>query len=303
MAALRRLLMSSIGKKYVMGLSGVLLMGFVVAHLAGNLLIFQGSEAYNDYAYKLHSLGPLLILAEVGLTGLFVLHVLYAYWLVAENKASRGKNYAIAHKSKQETSFLNLAPRSWMAISGSIVLAFLVWHLIDMRLGIRDRVDPTFGEYVDEAYTDADGDPLKLAYERSVQVLTTPASFVLYTLGSVLLGLHLSHGASSWFRSVGLETGGLGAILKKLGVAAAVAIGLGFASIPLYIWFGGVETGDVAAAAAREQARHSSESSADEPVVLRDEETDADATAAAALSAEPSDTASSIASRSAAADE
>ena len=63
--------MSSIGKKYVMGLSGVALIGFVVAHLAGNLLIFQGSAAYNDYAAKLHSLGPFLWLAEIGLVLLF----------------------------------------------------------------------------------------------------------------------------------------------------------------------------------------------------------------------------------------
>ena len=260
MGALRRLLMSSIGKKYVMGLSGLLLMGFVVTHLAGNLLIFGGSAAYNDYAAKLHDLGPLLWIAEVGLLGLFVLHVLYAYWLVAENRASRGKEgYEIGYRSKQRTTYLNLAPRSWMAISGTIVLIFLVWHLIDMRFGLRDEIDPTFVEYVDAGLEDESGRPLFLRYERAVQILTTPLSFGLYTVGALLLGFHLAHGASSWFRSVGLEVYGLGGPLKKLGVALAVAVALGFASIPIYIWVAGVEVGDLDAAEARERARHVSE--------------------------------------------
>ena len=261
MGALRRLLMSSVGKKYVMGLSGLLLMGFVAAHLAGNLLIFKGSAAYNDYAYKLHSLGPLLYVAEAGLVALFGLHVVYAYWLAAENrKSSGGKRYAINTRSKQRQSFLNLAPRSWMAISGTIVLAFLVWHLIDMRLSLRDKVDPTFGEYVDAGLMSDDGGPLLLRYERAVQILKTPASFGLYTVGTILLGFHLAHGASSWFQSLGLSASGLTGPLKKLGVAVAVAVGLGFASIPVYIWFADLDLSDVSAAEARERARHVRES-------------------------------------------
>ena len=258
--------MSSIGKKYVMGLSGVLLMGFVLAHLAGNLLIFQGSGAYNDYAAKLHSLGPLLYVAEFGLVALFGLHVLYAYWLAAENRASRKERYAINPRSKQRTSWLNLAPRSWMAISGTVVLAFLLLHLIDMRFGLRDVVDPTFERYVDAGLESEDGRPLFLRYERAVQVLTTPLSFALYTAGAVLLGFHLSHGASSWFRSMGLEAYGLGEPLKKLGVVLAVAVGLGFASIPVYIWVMDVDVGDISAAEARERARHVSEEATGEPV-------------------------------------
>ncbi|NNJ24035.1 succinate dehydrogenase cytochrome b subunit [Alienimonas chondri] len=267
MGALRRLLMSSIGKKYVMGLSGLLLIGFVATHLAGNLLIFSGSEAYNTYAAKLHDLGALLYLAEAGLLALFVVHVLYAYWLVAENRASRGdEGYEIGYRSKQRTTYLNLAPRSWMAISGTIVLGFLIWHLIDMRFGLRDNVDPTFERYVDEGLQSEDGRPLFLRYERAIQILQTPVSFVLYAVGSILLGFHLSHGASSWFRSVGLETHGLGGPLKKLGVILAVVIGLGFASIPIYVWVAGVEVGDLSAAEARERARHVSEQALNQPV-------------------------------------
>jgi len=265
--ALRRLLMSSIGKKFVMGLSGLLLIGFVATHLAGNLLIFSGSQAYNDYAAKLHSLGPFLWLAEIGLLALFGLHVVYAYWLAAENRASRGdERYEVAYKSKQQTTFLNLAPRSWMAISGSIVLIFLVWHLIDMRFGLRDKVDPTFEGYVDAGLEDESGRPLFLRYERAVQILSTPISFGLYTVGAVLLGFHLAHGASSWFRSVGLEVYGLGGPLKKIGVALAVAIGLGFASIPVYVYFADIDLSDLSAAEARERARHVSEEATGETV-------------------------------------
>ena len=245
MGALRRLLMSSIGKKYVMGLSGLLLMGFVVAHLAGNLLVFQGDDAFNAYAAKLHSLGPLLWLAEIGLVLLFGLHILYAYWLAAENRASRGdERYEVSYKSKQRTTFLNLAPRSWMAISGSIVLAFLVLHMIDMRFGLRDKLDPSFDYATPLETEDESGREKVLMYERVIDVLRTPLSFAVYTVGTILLGFHLSHGASSWFRSVGLETYGLGGPLKKIGVALAVAVGLGFASIPLYVWIADVKVGD-----------------------------------------------------------
>ncbi|QDT17812.1 succinate dehydrogenase cytochrome b subunit [Alienimonas californiensis] len=267
MGALRRLLMSSIGKKYVMGLSGLLLIGFVATHLAGNLLIFQGSAAYNDYAAKLHSLGPLLWIAEVGLLVLFGLHVLYAYWLVMENRASRGdEGYEIGYRSKQRTTYLNLAPRSWMAISGTVVLVFLVWHLIDMRFGLRDNVDPTFERYVDEGLEDESGRPLFLRYERAVQILSTPLSAALYTVGAILLGFHLSHGASSWFRSVGLEVYGLGGPLKKLGVVVAIVLALGFASIPIYIWFADIDLSDLSAAEARERARIVSEEATGESV-------------------------------------
>jgi succinate dehydrogenase / fumarate reductase cytochrome b subunit len=258
--------MSSIGKKYVMGLSGLLLMGFVVTHLLGNLLIFRGSEAYNTYAAKLHDLGALLWVAEAGLLLLFGVHVLYAYWLVMENRASRGdERYAINTRSKQRTTWLNLAPRSWMAISGTVVLAFLIWHLIDMRFGLRDDVQGGF-EYIDEGLEDETGRPLFLRYERAIQILTTPVSFGLYTVGSILLGFHLAHGASSWFRSVGLETYGLGGPLKKIGVVFAVLVGLGFASIPIYVWVMDVDVGDLSAAEARERARHVSERALDQPV-------------------------------------
>ena len=237
MQSLRRLFASSVGKKYVMALSGVLLIGFLVAHLAGNLLIFKGSDAYNAYATKLHALGPLLWAAEIGLVALFGAHIVYALWLTATNRASRGgKDYEVRYTSKQRTSFLNLAPRAWMAISGSIVLAFLVLHMVDMRFGLRDVLDPTFGEYVDEGLEDETGRPLIDRYGRAVQVLGTPLSFGLYTVGAILLGFHLAHGASSWFRSLGLSVAGVQGLLNKAGVTLAVVLAAGFASIPIYVW-------------------------------------------------------------------
>ena len=245
MGALRRLLASSLGKKYVMGLTGAALIGFVVAHLAGNLLIFQGDEAFNAYAAKLHALGPLLWVAEIGLVALFGAHILYAYWLAAENRRSSGGNrYAINTRSKQRTTFLNLAPRSWMAVSGSIVLAFLVLHMVDMRFGLREALDPTFTYATPFTDEDETGRAKVLMYERVVDVLRTPLSFALYTVGTILLGFHLSHGASSWFRSLGLEVYGLGGVLKKLGVALAVAVGAGFVSIPIYVWAADVKVRD-----------------------------------------------------------
>ena len=127
---LGRFLSSSIGKKTVMALTGLCLVGFLVAHLAGNLVFFTGGEeGLNAYAEKLESLGPLLIVAEVGLALLFVVHITLALKLSRENSAAREQGYRRRGNMGQAT-----AGSATMLITGLIVAVFLVIHLIDSRL-------------------------------------------------------------------------------------------------------------------------------------------------------------------------
>jgi succinate dehydrogenase/fumarate reductase cytochrome b subunit (b558 family) len=86
---------STVGRKYIMGLSGLALVGFIVFHLAGNLSLFFGAEAFNSYVLKLESLGPLIRLAELGLMAVFVFHIIFAFSVTAQNKAARKTRYAV----------------------------------------------------------------------------------------------------------------------------------------------------------------------------------------------------------------
>ena len=251
---LTRLLTSSIGKKYVMGMTGLLLCGFLVTHLSGNLLIFRGADAYNEYAAKLHSLGPLLWAAEIGLLVLFVVHIGLAIWLTVENRAARGRQGYENRDSKQNTSILNAAPRSWMFISGSVVLVFLLLHLADMRFGLRD----TFTDFAypaefnegPEGSFDA-GRPEVLRYERSIAILRTPLSATVYVVGVLFLGFHLSHGFASAFRSLGVAHPVYTPIIYYVGIAFSVIIAVGFASLPIYVWAFDVQVPNLANAPER----------------------------------------------------
>lgn len=234
-----------------MGATGLLLCGFLVAHLAGNLNIFLGEEMFNTYAEKLHSLGPLLVVAEIGLFVLFLVHILVAFALTMSNRAARGSRGYEVKTTKQEDAALNLQPRSWMVISGAIVLFFLVYHVAGMKFGIMDdsavMADPSMFEprpsVYDPALTSNDledvvdkiGEPAP--FQRVVGILRSPVSAAIYVVGVIILGFHLSHGFSSAFRSLGLAHPRYTPVIRNLGVLFAVLMTVGFASIPLYIFF------------------------------------------------------------------
>jgi len=240
---LLRVLSSTIGQKYVMGATGLLLCGFLVTHLAGNLLVFQGQGAMNAYEAKLHSLGPLLWVAEIGLLVLFLLHIALAVLLTVENRKARGRYGYEKKETKQDVSLLNAAPRSWMFLSGAVVLLFLLYHLAGMRFGLMDEspvlADLAIEEGAEDEYAageSATGAPALHAYERVVAILRSPVSAVVYVVGILFLGFHLSHGFASAFRSLGLAHPVYTPLIYRLGLVFAVAITVGFASIPVWVW-------------------------------------------------------------------
>lgn len=226
-----------------MGATGLLLCGFLVTHLAGNLLVFQGQGAMNAYEAKLRSLGPLLWVAEIGLLVLFLLHIALAVLLTIDNRKARGRYGYDKKETKQDVSLLNAAPRSWMFLSGAVVLFFLLYHLAGMRFGLMDEspvlADLAIEEGAEDAYSvreSATGAPALHAYERVVAILRSPVSAVIYVVGILFLGFHLSHGFASAFRSLGLAHPVYSPLIYRLGLVFAFVITVGFASIPAWVW-------------------------------------------------------------------
>ncbi len=215
-----RALSTTVGQKLVMGATGLLLCGFLTVHLAGNLLLFQGAEHYNRYAHKLHE-NELLPVAEAGLLVLFVLHIILAFTTTGTNTVARPVGYR--EKQSKLSGGLLLQPHNYMFLTGVIVLGFLLLHLSDMRLA--------------EWEFRLKHDPAATPAENALRVLKDPISAIVYILGSLVLGFHLLHGFQSAFRSLGLNHPKYTPLITKLGIVFAIAIGLGFASLPFAFFF------------------------------------------------------------------
>jgi succinate dehydrogenase / fumarate reductase cytochrome b subunit len=218
--SLLKALTSSVGKKFVMALTGLLLCGFLVVHLGGNLLLYVGADAYNKYAHTLHSQEWFVKTAEVGLLVLFVAHIGLAISTSRENRAARKVRY-LAKTSKldacETTSVAPFSSETWMFLSGAAVLAFLLLHLADFHFEL--RLKGAAGE-----------EP----FDKAVRILNDQWSFWCYIVGCIILGLHLTHGFASAFQSLGLNHPKYNKLIRWFGIAFAIAIGIGFAMFPLW---------------------------------------------------------------------
>ncbi|MEZ6047844.1 MAG: hypothetical protein R3C11_20170 [Planctomycetaceae bacterium] len=119
---------SSIGQKIVMAITGLLLCGFLVVHLAGNLMMYAGPETYDEYTHKLHENEGLLMIAETGLFGLFFLHIYLAASTRAQSISARKIGYLQKQSKIDESNQNSLKAQNWMFMSGAIVLLFLILH-------------------------------------------------------------------------------------------------------------------------------------------------------------------------------
>ena len=224
MSWLTRTFTSSVGKKFLIALTGVGLFGFVVIHLSGNLLLFLGLQKFNAYSKMLHD-NFLLPLAEVGLVGAFVLHIYLVLTMAYSNKKARGpQGYQTGLQSKQEKTpgvqWAAIASKTTV-IGGLIVLAFLLVHIWDFRL---QRVE---GDY-------------NMA-QKVIKALQDPFRATLYSLGSLAVGWHLFHGIQSSARSLGLRHPRYIGFIQKFGILASILVGVLFASIPIAIFVGFVK--------------------------------------------------------------
>jgi len=213
-------LSSSVGKKFVMGITGLLLCGFLVTHLAGNLLLYVGPDTYNKYAHALHAQAGLLLIAEIILYFLFITHIYLAFHTSAANRAARGHRYSV-RRSKLDvaphTTSWPLHPEAWMFLSGAIVLFFLIVHL---------------SQFTWELWLP--GPAGEKPFTKAVRILHDNVTAVIYLVGVTILGIHLWHGFSSAFQSLGITHPRYETLIKWAGVVFAVVIGLGFASFVFF---------------------------------------------------------------------
>ncbi len=219
MTRLHRLLRSSIGRKVLMAGTGLALLGFVIGHLLGNLLVFQGRDALNAYAAWLQSRPPMLWTARIGLLAVFSLHVYLGLTLALENRAARPDRYT------QNAAVQTTVSSRTIALSGLVVLAFLVFHLLHFTFGMVDRAHTHL--------TDAAGRPD--VYGMVVHGFQNPLIAGSYIVAMLLLGMHLEHGTASLFQTVGINHSSYTPAIRKACLLLVALIVLGNCSMPLLI--------------------------------------------------------------------
>jgi succinate dehydrogenase cytochrome b subunit len=222
---------SSLGKKYVMAVSGVVLFLFVIGHLVGNLQIFLGPEAINRYGYFLQSNLELIWPARIILLAMIGLHIWAAIKLSRENKAARPVAY-----SEIKPAGASYASRT-MLMSGLIVFAFIVYHLLHFTVQAK-HINLTGRDFVTFMDVADSGKPRHDIFEMMVVGFSSVWVCAFYLLGIALLCLHLSHGASSMFQSLGAKNKFYGPLLDKSARVVAVLIFLGYMSIPAAVLAG-----------------------------------------------------------------
>ena len=209
------LLSSTIAKKMVMALTGLILTGFVLVHMAGNLLLYQGPEALNAYAEMLQSKPAVVWAARSVLLGSVLLHIWAATTLTLMNMSARPVGYL---KTAYEAS--TYASRT-MRYGGPLLLLFIVYHLLHFTVG---SVHPDF----------ARGD----VYRNVVIGFRNPLVASFYVLSMVALSLHLFHGVNSMLQTMGLSHPRSNGVRSMIGAAYAAVVTLGNLSFPLSVFFG-----------------------------------------------------------------
>jgi succinate dehydrogenase / fumarate reductase, cytochrome b subunit len=207
---------STIGKKVVMGVTGLIGLGFVIGHMAGNLQAFSGAEKLDAYGALLHGpLHELLLIARVVLIASVLLHITAAYQLTMLSRAARPVDYAAR---KPQVSTLASKTLRW---GGVLLLVFIVFHILHFTIG---SVHPDFIE--------------GKVYQNLASGFAVKWVAAFYLVAMVALGMHLFHGAWSSMRTLGLAKQSADPIKRLLPVVLAVVISLGFAAIPLAFLLG-----------------------------------------------------------------
>ncbi len=222
MNSISSFLSSSIGRKWIVGLTGVALVGYATGHMLGNLQIFIGADQLNTYGASLHSYNELLWVVRLGLLAMFVGHIVFSIQLTRENRAAHPAKYAVPGYRKSTR-----ASRTMM-VSGLILLCFVVFHLLHFTV---DKIDTSFATMHD-ARGRHDVYRMVVAGFRNVWV----SGF--YIVGMFLLCQHLRHGIASFPQTLGLNSQKLEVFWKKLAPIWAWGLFVGYVSIPIAVLAG-----------------------------------------------------------------
>jgi succinate dehydrogenase / fumarate reductase cytochrome b subunit len=219
MNMLLRLVTSSLGKKFLVAVTGAGLFLFVIGHLVGNLQIFLGPESINRYGHFLQTTPEILWPARIGLLAFVIIHIWMSIALTLENRAARATPYEV-----KEVVAASLASRT-MIWSGLIILAFVLFHLAHYTLLI---VHPEFRDL-----HDANG--WHDIYQMMILGFSNGWVSGFYVLAIGLLCIHLSHGVGAMFQTLGLKNEAYRLIIDRCALVVAVVIFLGYISIPLAV--------------------------------------------------------------------
>ncbi|MCP4374372.1 MAG: succinate dehydrogenase cytochrome b subunit [Deltaproteobacteria bacterium] len=202
-------LLSSIGKKLMMAITGLCFCGFLTGHLAGNLIIYMGKDAFNSYAEQLHSLGPIITLVELGLLFLALVHILTGTTLFYQNFRARPVRYSVNKRAGGRT-----IGSATMPYTGFILLIFIVLHLINFHF--IDKADTTIYQIVHSEFAN-------FTY------------VVIYVFAMVVAAIHISHGLWSAFQTLGANHIKYMPFIRCLSYVFSIIIVLGFGFLPVYL--------------------------------------------------------------------
>ena len=217
---------SAIGKKWIMAVTGIMLLGFVFAHMVGNLKIYLGAGPLNTYAEWLRNLGEpalprtvLLWIMRIGLGGAFVLHIVSAAQLTRMNHRARPSKY----QSPRDYAAASFASRT-MRWTGVIVGLYLIFHLMDLTWG---NANPSYVR----------GD----TYANVIHSFKRVPVAIVYILANIALAIHIFHGAWSMFQSLGLNNPKWNKARRSFAIGFATLIGVANISFPLMVVTGVVK--------------------------------------------------------------
>lgn len=212
-------LKSTVGRKYLMGITGLVWMGFIFGHMAGNMLIFLGPDAFNSYGHAIVSNKILLYGTETALLLAIFGHVTCAISLTLENKSARKSRYAVTPNGEKGPTLASTT----MGVQGSAILAFIILHLATFKYGAHYE-------------TTVNGVIMRDLHKLVIEIFKSPGYVAWYVVCLVLLMFHLSHGARSVFQSFGILERKMQEPIKKGAWVYAIVVAGGFLSQPLYVF-------------------------------------------------------------------
>jgi succinate dehydrogenase cytochrome b subunit len=216
MSRLRLLWDSSVGKKVIMAVTGLIWLAYLIIHVLANLLVFQGPAKINAYSAFLHGTGGALWAARLVLIAALVLHITAALQLAARSQQARPTGY-VAGRKPQVSTFASRTIR-W---GGALILIFLVYHILHFTVGT--------------AHSDfVEGDP----YHNVATGFHNPLVVSFYLLALAAVGLHLYHGVWSSGRSLGMSPPSPHPLRRTVAVVLALLVWLGFTVIPIAVYAG-----------------------------------------------------------------
>ena len=201
---------SSVGKKMLMAVTGLGLIGFLSVHLLGNVMAFAGADAFNDYAAKLHSLQPYLSVFNLGLAMLGLVHIVIGIFLFFENRKARPTRYKVYHNPGGRTIGSNT-----MTYTGLLILIFIIFHLLKFT-------------FIDKSVV-----PI---YQQMSAAFGNPLWVLFYVIAMMIVAVHLSHGFWSMFQTFGINHPRYMPLIMKLGLVVTFVFGIGFGILPIYLF-------------------------------------------------------------------